>query len=88
MTDDTANFLHGRIVALELLVRALYDLEASRRGSSAADVAKSFDLMMASVQHANRQIGDNEDATWAFAVQALEETKQALMARRRAAGAK
>lgn len=86
MTDDTANYLHGRILALELLVRGLMDDAFKTRGAKAEHIEQSFALMTQSMQYAHRDVGENEDATWAYAVEALEAMKQALILRRNADG--
>ena len=65
--------LQGRIVALELAMRALIVDFAMRIDSDPEVVEKMRQEMMSSLQFATRPVGESEDETWSHAVDALNE---------------
>jgi hypothetical protein len=82
MSDDHLIGLQGRVVALELLVRALltdFALKSSKPLASARDLQQEF---LSTLQHLKRPVGDYEDAVWESATdhmrQALDQVIQRI----------
>jgi hypothetical protein len=63
--------LHGRIVALELLVRSLMTVMVMEGGNGTVFVGKMRDEMLASLQLIQRDLGEYEDDVWGEAADAL-----------------
>lgn len=73
MDADAQINLHGRIVALDLVVRALLTQSViEARGDPLDRLDQNQQAMKQSLQHIDRPIGEYEDAVWAEASDALD----------------
>jgi hypothetical protein len=81
MSDDHLIGLQGRVVALELLVRALltdFALKSTKPLASARNLQQEF---LSSLQHLQRPVGDYEDAVWASATDHMREALDQVIQR-------
>ncbi len=73
MDADAQIALQGRIVALDLVVRALLTQSVMEApGDPLERLGQNQQAMKQSLQHINRPIGEYEDAVWAEASDALD----------------
>lgn len=73
MDADAQIAFHGRIVALDLVIRALLTQSVMEApGDPLERLDQSQQAMKQSLQHIDRPIGDYEDAVWAEASDALD----------------
>ena len=68
---DANAHLHGRIVALELLLRGIMTRSVMEDGKGSDFVAELRDEMLASLQLIQRDVGAYEDEVWSAASDAL-----------------
>lgn len=66
-------YFHGRIVAMDLILRAIVTQTLMESGKGAVAALQMRDEMFASFQLIQRDIGDYEDKVWDEAVKALDE---------------
>lgn len=71
MDEKALAHLHGRIVALELMLRGFMAERALASADPAASLREWESGMMESFQHSSREVGDYQDAVWAEAVDAM-----------------
>lgn len=70
---DELDHLHGRIAALEMIVRGLLAAELQRRGTSSRDIPTERDMMVESFRTALEAQGEANSPVGAAAILAIEE---------------
>jgi hypothetical protein len=81
MSDDHLIGLQGRVVALELLVRALladFALKSSEPLARAKGLQQEF---LSTLQRLNRPVGEYEDAVWESAADHMRQTLEQVVQR-------
>jgi len=70
--DDYLIGLQGRIIALELVMRAWLTGEALKKPDPVSSVSETKAALYASLQHLDRPHDETSDAIWSKAVEALD----------------